>query len=293
MRIIKLVEKYSERWLRVNRVYIMPTEIGFYFGALIFIIFLISLTYGNNTLMLLAFLLLSQFILFMIMAHLNLKRFNLKKLTIVNGHQRMTLKGHFSSEVNKVIFDINIICPSINSDAINFEKITTDRKLYQLNGHYPKRGLIKIDKIQARSSYPLGLFKTWKVIQVDLHFYSLPELVGEGLDAYFNLVNDGNDLFKEHIQYNTSASYQKINWKHYAKSDHLVLKDFEAEVDQELHFNFSTYEDQAKKEKMISQYALWIYEAHSRGFKWQFTDQLKPDQNLTDLQQVMEYLACC
>jgi hypothetical protein len=270
----------------------MPTQLGFYFGAIIFIIFLISLTYGNNTLMLLAFLLLSQFVLFMIIAHFNLKNFSLKKIMILNGHQGEGIQGHFMCRTPKKCSDINIIFPENINCKLHFSEISEASQLYPLVGIYPKRGLIELDKLNIRSLYPLGLFKTWKIISLPSTFYTYPELKGESLDEYFNKINDGDDLFKEHKQYQAASSYQKINWKHFAKHGHLVLKDFESEQTQDLTFIFNDVEDKHVREMLISQYALWIKLAHHRGLKWKFVDKTKADRTIDDLDRVMEYLAC-
>jgi uncharacterized protein (DUF58 family) len=289
------------KFSRDNRVYIVPTSFGLYFAALVFVMFLISLTYGNNTLMLITFLLLSQFILFMLWAHFNLKYIVLD--TVIYRPAFAKSKVRVDLQINNDgPFDQNEIsfgnlyteCFIQQNNNCNIQSHTQDYT--ELEIEFKQRGVTQVQHWEMTSTYPLGLFKTWKYYRLPHNFLVYPELKGISLYEYFSTSRgdeSSNFDFDKHVQYELNPKSNQIDWKIFAKSEQLLVRQYVDDDFENLHFDFNPMGFDL--EVYISQMAYWIFEAQRLNYPWSFSAEnltlpsgISQDKYL----QVMEYLAC-
>jgi uncharacterized protein (DUF58 family) len=295
------LKKLGLKFSRHNRVYIFPTSYGIYFAALIFVMFLISLTYGNNTLMLITFLLLSQFILFMLWAHFNLKYIAIESIfsqpLFARSKGRIDLQLYNSAFLDQneiAVGNIYQYMQMSQNKLSSFKKKSLD--YLNLNIIFEERGISMIKQWELTSQYPLGLFKTWKYFTLPTSILVYPELKGISLVEYFNLSRrdeSSNFEFDKHIKYELNPKSNQIDWKIFAKSDELLVRQYVNEDFESLHFEFNP--TGTELERYISQMAFWIVEAQRLNYQWSFSsiDLSLPDgKSQEKYLKVLEYLAC-
>jgi len=289
------------KFSRDNRVYIVPTSYGLYFAALIFVMFLISLTYGNNTLMLITFLLLSQFILFMLWAHFNLKYIKLESIiyrpTYAKSQARVDFQIKNSGPIDQYEIKFDNIYDHFKIDQKKMSQIKAHNQDFTaIEFQFDQRGNSLAEIWELTSTYPLGLFKTWKYYRLPYKFLVYPELKGVPLIEYFAQSRgdeSSNFDFDKHVQYELNPKSNQIDWKVFAKSDELLVRQYVDDDFENLHFEF--YPIGIDIERYISQMAFWIVEAQRLNFSWSFSAlELKMESGVDHDKylKVMEFLAC-
>ncbi len=261
-----------------EKIYIVPTEYGFMYGAGIFVSLVGGAVYNNNLAFILCFFLVALFLIGMVQTHSNLKNIKLEKIKLFlsasesTGHGVLWLKsenteGHsqlrVQAEMNgdKIDFPIEIIYKkSLHPQYFDFKTSTWGKK--------------KIDKISISTRYPFGFFYVWRHFKVDETYYiypaprgnqSISEFQPEGQDEGVVQKNNGDD-FSEHKKYEWGDSHRHIDWKAFARGRPLLAKKFEEGERQTFLVDYS----QAKgdEEIRLRQMSKWIHECHDENISY-------------------------
>jgi len=136
--------------------------------------------------------------------------------------------------------------------------------------HFPvvKRGEHTISQIVLTSDFPLGFLKARSRVAVSQRYIVYPKPEGDprlppaaSRPASHNAKSpSGGDDFTGVRAYVPGESQRHIDWKAVARGLPMMTKQFTAENEGELHFDFSTL-PQARMEARLSQLALWVVEA--------------------------------
>lgn len=296
MNLKEKLANYSRKWTRLDRVYIFPTKFGLYFAGLIFVCFMIALTYGNNTLLLITFILLAQYITLMIWAHFNLNSAKLTELYFRDGHAGENARGHCQFDQNgrfqprEIALKLEEI-PLAISDRPKLIEI--ENSIVGFNYNMIQRNYIHLSECLLYSTFPLSLFRTWKYVGVQASCYIYPKAEGNPLlELISSELTLNGQLFKHHSKYDGSIT--RVDWKKYAKSDVLLNKIYESEDIDKIEFEFIPEISRERLEGQLSQYALWIREAQQLSMEWHFRgpniDLGSNDKNAHTI--LMRYLAC-
>ena len=234
----KLLEKIKPN---PKKIYIIPTVFGVYFLGIVFVLFLISLSYGHSLALTTTF-----FFVSVIMASAHFTNFNLSKVNLINIKQ-----NHFCHEGEDVLINFIIENRSqrdrfgvelelysettLEMDHIDMDPDSITKGSLKLSNL--KRGLYKVSKIKLSSSFPFGLFKAWKVIAVNLEINVFPKKANllplppgvfsnvRGEEGGHRLKN-GSEDFYGHEKFIEGSSWKNIDWKAFSRTGDLVSKSF-------------------------------------------------------------------
>jgi uncharacterized protein (DUF58 family) len=228
------------QFLKQNRIYIMPTKRGGMLLAVIVIMILTAATYSNNLIYLLAFFLFAIFFVSMIQTHYNLKDVELRLLSTSEVFEGEPLNILFSIEQKRSRNKQGLIIRSGDprrwkSVFIEPENLRLDEPAKTVRAviHAYRRGVHAVPRFYLETTYPMGLFRAWKVFRQEAKLLVYPKPVGKS-DLQISNSDRGdheNGLrgspegdFGELKNYQTGESYHQIAWKHYARRRKLYTK---------------------------------------------------------------------
>lgn len=266
--------KFSRRH---DKIFIIPTRYGIYFLAIIFILFLISLSYGHSLAFTTTFIFVS---LVMISAHFT--NFNLAGVEVVAVHPPLDLHAKDRGEIRvtlrnnqgKTRFDLLIeLGGEFYSRPISLGK--GEVETVHLPVEFSTRGELELQRITISSSFPFGLFYAWKYWYLDSHFIIYPEVSStfpplpqpESLEksrgSHKGKEEIGSEEFYGHKSYHEGMPLRSIDWKAYARGKGILLKQFVEESDLQFLLNIESIK--GNLEEKISILAAWIEEAEKLG----------------------------
>lgn len=140
-----------------------------------------------------------------------------------------------------------------------------------LNPH--KRGSYDLKRLKLESHFPFGLLRSWKYFISDVQYFVFPLRVGESQWPALSVANnDGKvsrtlnaDIFSGHSKYTSRDSIRKIDWRVLARTNQLVVKQFESMSQLQADFTWQQTQFLRNHEQRLSQLALWVSEAENTG----------------------------
>lgn len=268
-RIVERVNKLTKD----GRIYIFLTVSGGYFCSLIFILFLISLSYANSLAYLCSFLFLSVVWISCVVTNFNLHGLEFIRLRTEEVYfetEPVIVELDFKNTGTKPRFDIEGSLNDAESEFIS-EIDAGESKSLRLELKNKKVGIYQLKKLDLCTSFPFGLFRSWKPYKIEKEIFIVPhpkfkalplEQVEETGERGMK-TDQQNDEFKTHKKYSTEE-VGRIDWKIYARRGELLLKEFEGEVSQSYEFKDQQLGALPLKEK-LSHLTYWLIEAEKRG----------------------------
>lgn len=236
---MKIKAWFKKQTKKKARIYILPTRMGGYLNGLIFLMFLLSLGYSNNLLLIFTLVLFGFNLLWVIQTHYYLHA--LRPDTVV-------IHDSFASEnaVVEVSWKSTPDGPHqweiwLESSAESFSLGRTGLVTF------PKRGVWDFLHLQLRTEMPFGLYRAWIYLPIKTRAYVYPArlkispplqnetTLGEG---DISSLLKGPDDFLNLNAYQGEES-RKIYWKHYARSGELLVKEGEELKASEIRFHLS------------------------------------------------------
>ncbi|WP_338431151.1 DUF58 domain-containing protein [Synechococcus elongatus] len=161
--------------IRLNRerIFIFPSQFGAVFLALDIAFYLIGTNYQNNLVLLLSLLLLSLFLGCIFQSFRNLDGLELEALPAADGQvgEPLRLSVRLRTETSRYALRLHL--PS--SDRLRLAELRSPSEIVSLTVVPSQRGLYRPGRLQVRSDYPLGLFRTWTVLDLDWQAVILPQ----------------------------------------------------------------------------------------------------------------------
>lgn len=234
-----MFERLRRRMIRQNRIYIMPTFGGVMMLALIVVMILTAATYNNNLIFVLAFFLFSLFVVSMLQTHYNLKGARLEYVGSEEAFEGQPLGMLFhvvqAKARTKRSLEIRLSSKLFKNLSRRRETLRSQDRLKPMRIEVLawRRGVHLTPDVVLQTTYPLGIFRAWKVFRPDgeLVVYPKPEgdrplfadpfAEGEE-DAGLRTSPDGD--FGELKNYVIGESYHQIAWKHFARTRMLYTK---------------------------------------------------------------------
>ncbi|WPU63409.1 DUF58 domain-containing protein [Peredibacter starrii] len=229
--------------MKKERIYILPTRMGGYLNGLIFLMFLLSVGYSNNLLLIFTLFLFGLNLIWVIQTHFHLHGLKFgsvqvtdnfaEDLTSVSIHWKKAPEGPLSWD---------LLLDKVPVKTFHNTKERSDAHLV-----FPKRGVYQFSKLKVSTSQPFGLYRAWITFNVDVTAYAYPVKAKDlgvlpstpsHTEGEISTMNKGPHDVWNLGPYQGEES-RKISWKHYARSGELVVKEGEelqeAEVKFELH----------------------------------------------------------
>lgn len=139
-----------------------------------------------------------------------------------------------------------------------------------------KCGILQINTLRVSSSYPLGLLKTWTLIDSNITIYAHPKPLGNNLKAQLNSQFDSSKEQKKIEKgaepddyyglraFRFGDSIRHIDWKAAARSRELLIKEWSSQEAPNYEFNLDMIRTKNLLMK-LRQIALWIMQAEQQG----------------------------
>ncbi|MBS0579071.1 MAG: DUF58 domain-containing protein [Proteobacteria bacterium] len=261
--------------LQRRRLYILPSRAGVALGALLFLMLLAGLNYGNSLALFLTFLLTAFCLVAMQQCHRNLQGLLITALhapPVFAGrpatvhlalgntatHARFGIAGRLDGEA-EARMDVGA-----QADA-----------LLALPVAPPRRGILPIGRVRLATTHPFGIFRAWTWLHVSAELVVYPSAEGTqpmpqqdarqpGLQARRGA---GVDEWAGLRPFRDGDSPRQVDWKAYAREAPLLVKEYHA-AGTELHrFDYAQVR-LPDAEARLSQLARWVVDAEARGERY-------------------------
>ena len=271
-----------------RRVYVLPTATGLFFALLLGTMGLGALNYNNNPALLLALLLAGAAQASLLFAHLQLSGVRIEavsaepvaageplSLRIALGagdaRQRRGLQLRHGDEVVHASFDASGTTAEL--------RLPTSR-----------RGLMPLPRLELRTVQPLGLARAWTRVwpQQQLLVYPRaeahpPPLPDSGGDSEHSRVHPLGEEPHQLRAYRSGDAPRAIAWKHSARRDSLVVREYERALQQDVLLDWNAVRA-LPYEARISRLAAWVDLAEREGRRYRLRlpgqPQLGPGRGL-------------
>lgn len=258
-----------------RRVYILPTKVGIGYGAMVFVMLVAGINYGNSTALFLTFLLAGFALVAMHQCHRNLVRTSLISVVALPTFAKTpgTLRVTLQNDATFMRYGIEIE----PTDQQRGHGDIRARNQAQIDARIdaPQRGIVRMDRLKISTTFPFGLFRAWGWIHTPIEMIVYPRPHGtlpmptdsghrsgqrsQGLT--------GSDEWMALRPFREGDSPRQVAWKAYARGSPLLVKEYSAMGSELRVFDFSTLENLGL-EARLEQLARWVVNAETRGERY-------------------------
>jgi uncharacterized protein (DUF58 family) len=233
--------------LRKERIYILPTRMGGYYNGLIFLLFLLSIGYSSNLLLIFTLVLLGLNFLWLIQTHFHLRALALGEITLEDGfanegsHLQIRWK---KSRVHPEGPKLSLL----NERALPITIQGFEGPSLQGQVTFPKRGKNHFTHLLVETSHPYGLYRAWTYFWIDLEIFVYPERLKhrQAMELSAGRTEEGEQValrpgpwgLQGFSRYENQGT-NRIHWKHFANSGELIVKEGEEETTGEVRLELS------------------------------------------------------
>ena len=259
--------------LNLRRIFILPTRYGLLFGALLLVMLLGSINYGNSLGFLLTFLLGGLALVSILYTYLNLAGLEISAARCgpVFAGEPAAFAFHVSNPGNEVRHSVSFQLPGLPAEIsdVAANEIST----LQLLCPAPRRGVLKMGRFTIATRFPLGLFWAWSPLDLDLHCLVYPHPAagyrpyptgGDELDSGPGL--KGGDDFAGLRAHQRGEPLHHIHWKLAAREQGLWSKQYGGGP-HELWLEWDAVNEQ-DTEARLSQLCRWVLDAHTAALRY-------------------------
>ena len=264
--------------MKKSRVFIFPTLYGFIYGLGALLCLLVAAIYSNNLAYLLGFFLIALFIVGMHQSNNNLRKLSLEKVDLDLVPENKTSSAMIWIKSQNSQGNISVACKaSADEDSIDSDLVEIpphSQVPFPIRLKSKKMGPKKLKRITLFSRYPFGLFYVWRNFHLDHTYYSYPRPEGtlplpsndkEQGSLHKGLKGKGED-FRGHKAYRLGESQKKVDWKAYARTGDLFIKEFEDGNTR--HILLSEKIIPEEKARRLRQISRWIFDCEEKRFSY-------------------------
>ena len=274
---VKLKSRFENKFREQKKPYIVPSKFGLYFGSGILVIILLAFTYANQLLYLIAFFYSSFLFIVMHLTNNNMKHLRIDSFFIPSffldqkGKICITIKNEHLKYHSRFVY-LSIQQFKIKKEILLIKPLETISLFIDFEAE--QRGLFPYPQVNLGTTFPFGIFYSWKRIGRKLNYFVYPFRDGNK-DLPYSDLNESKDPsiinkitessldgdFTMHKDYTQHDSFKRIDWKVFARKNKLYVKVYDKESRQILFINFEEHLrdlDSSSFEKKISQLTKWI-----------------------------------
>lgn len=275
---VKLKSRFENKFREQKKPFIVPSKFGVYFGSGILVIILLAFTYANQLLYLIAFFYSSFLFIIMHLTNNNMKYLKIESFFIPSffqdqkGKLSLTIKNEHSKYNSRFVY-LSIQEFQIKKEITLIKPLETITLFVDFEAK--QRGLFPYPRLNLETTFPFGIFYSWKRINRKLNYFVYPFRDGNK-DLPYSDFNDSKDPtiinkvvepslegdFSMHKKYTQRDSFKRIDWKVFARTNKLYVKVYDKETRQILFINFEEHLrdlDPSSFEKKINQLTKWIF----------------------------------
>lgn len=259
--------------LNRQRIYILPTRFGFGFGLMLLVMMIGALNYANNAALLLTCLLGAACVGSMLGTFRNLDRLQLRRIRAGTAHagEPIPLRLEFAAaERQRMAIEV--------WSGAQVLPLSITRGTTTITWSLPTecRGWMGIPSLRIRSTWPLGLFRTWSWVQPQQLVLVYPRAEEHGPppvdDRTDNArpVHSGDELASLRT-YRSGDALKLIAWKASARHHELLSREFERPSVEAMWRLAWDATIGLEPEARIARLTRWVSEAHAEGRSWSLT----------------------
>ncbi len=261
--------------LERRRLYILPTRGGLAFAALVFVMLLAGLNYGNSLALFLTFLLTAFGLVVMQQCHRNLLGavviaaeapavFAMRPATVV-----VTLGN--PTDTPRLGLEAALDDAPVTRAAVP----ALGRARLAVALAPQRRGVVRIARVRIATAHPFALFRAWTWVHTPLELIVYPSPAGtlpmpaQGTQAGGTRARSGAGL-DEWIglrAFRDGDSPRQVDWKAYAREAPLLVKEYQSLGSELRLFDFARV-PLAGTEARLAQLARWVVDAEARGERY-------------------------
>ena len=288
--------------LEQRRVYIMPTGGGLMYGVTVLLMLLGSINYNLSLGYVLVFLLAGNGMVSMLHTWRNLARLSLspgKSDPVFVGE----LAGFHIRYDNPGSLTRRSLAVQLAGQApayFDAQARTTGEVEARMPAH--ARGLLRAGRFRVFTTYPLGLFHAWAIVELDMQclVYPKPETINTVLppsgttDGEGAAASAGEDDFAGLRTFHPGDSLRRVAWKVYARSEIFLAKQFSGGASAELWLDFGDIPDAIGLEGKLSRLTRWVLEAEAANARYGLRlpgTEVEPDSGALHRDRCLKALA--
>ncbi len=247
-KLLKNKHKTNEITLRHNTIYVLPSRLGAKFLFVALLNFVMGINYQNNLILAMAYLMVVLLVFAILTGYKNLRGLSVKFNHVTPCYAPNQPSAHFSIKAKSACQGVALGYKNTKSQLIdvgNNEVVNTHISL-----NVDKRGRYCFEKVQIYSSFPFGLVSVWSYIQPSDAIYIYPEPIDDPSLVFDTLElgdseehesqqKPGSDDFHQLSPFIPGTALNKVSWKHYAKTQQLLSKEFTSHSSAKMALNFN------------------------------------------------------
>ncbi len=284
-----------------RKIFILPTRQGILFSFLVVFMVLAAINYQNSLIFALAFLLASLFMVSILHTFRNLSG-----LTILAGGTLPAFAGEDAEFTvvlnrfgNRTFEALNL---GWNPDLLQGADLLEDEEVtVKLFVETKNRGRMNPGRLLIETVYPVGLFRSWSWVDLDMSTIVYPRPVPAGaVPASVSTNNDGELIRKEGVDdFYGLRSYQQgdplkhVAWKSYARTGELLTKQFAAFADSRVWLEWDFFPGM-DREARLSRLCYWVLQLDKGNNEYGLRlpgIELQPGRGAEHFQEVLKVLA--
>jgi uncharacterized protein (DUF58 family) len=260
-----------------RRVYIVPTQLGWFFALTLLILLIGSINYALSLGFALTFLLGGMG--FAGMAH---TARNLARMAVSVGRAEPV----FADEAaqfrlyldGRAAFDRpSVLVRHVASRSQMVVDVPAGAASEVVLGvPAARRGWLAIGRVMLETRFPLGIFRAWSYVEPDARCLvyprpeasALPAASAESAKGTLRSPTPGNDDYAGLRAYQLSDSPRHVAWKAVARSEDMLTKQFTGEAAAELWLDWDRLPPGLGTEQRLSRLAGWVLQAERAGLHY-------------------------
>lgn len=259
-----------------RRVYILPTRQGILFGVVLLIMLTGSINYALGLGFVLTFLLLALALNAMIHTFRNLAN-----LRVTGGRAHPVFAGetaqfivHLENSSDTERYAIGLTRDGTNPVFVDVATRATASAAADIPARH--RGILRPGRLTLFSRFPLGLYRAWSYLELDMHCVVYPRPALPGLPLPPSAAHSGagaergrgQEDFSGLRQYHVGDSPRHVAWKAAARDRGLLTKQFSGRAETQLWLDWAQLPPKMGVEERLSQLARWVLDAHAAGIDY-------------------------
>jgi uncharacterized protein (DUF58 family) len=283
-----------------RRVYILPTRAGLAFAALLLVMLLAGLNYGNSIALLITFLLGGFALIAMHLTHRNLIGVRARGIAPVDAfageHGMLLLTLEATGKERH--FAIDAECDESARVTVALPESGSARADLALP--LSTRGRRRVKRIKLSTAFPFGLFRAWTYLHVDESVLAWPVPRGRreppaecatGGDAP-SVHRAGDEEWAGLREFRSGDSPRQVAWGVYARGGGLMVKTYQSPAAHHRVFDLASLP--GGLEERLEQLSAWVVGAHARGERFGLrlgSQDIAPDAGTEHRKRCLDALA--
>lgn len=258
--------------LNRNNLFIFPSRGGLGFLCLLILLWVMGTNYENTLILALTFLLLSVMVVAILQTYDNLAGLYLEVVEVAPvfcGEQvaftllLRTAKGRIKAQQLRLNW---------RHQPVQLVASVKGELLIAVPATSIARGWLSPGRLKLESDFPLGIIRCWTWLDLDCKALVYPQPVASDEAPWQAAEGEMDEHFKGHgsedfvgiTDYQQGQSMARISWKHYARGQGILMKQFADPQGQAQALDWEFF-DGMPTEARLSRLCYWVLHLHQRG----------------------------